>query len=414
MQETPPAPLAFNPFDPTFVRDPFPTLKRFREEQPIYYFAPAQGHIFFRYRDIMALYREPRLINDPTLGAGFPPELRAAFPDFVKIRENDLFVISAASHARIRKLVNPLFGPRAIEEHRERVTQVIRTLVDSLPQEGVINFFQDVALKYPVRIISALLNIPAGQESVFLDMADALINTVIPGLPPEVFAAYMPAISHGLALVTQCIAERRAQPIPGDLLSQLIAACDNDERLSDGELVSLVAALLTGGSDTTVHLTTYTLMELLRHPDQLAIVRSDPQMAKQSFDETLRYNSFGRGAGLPRFASESFVYEGVQIHRGQPVFLNMLSGFRDPEFVPDADVFDVRRRTNSSPWFGFGPHFCIGASLARMEADIALQLFLSRYPHIELAGEPEYGTNPVFRDIVNLPVRVSSGTPKAE
>lgn len=414
MHEQTAAPLVFNPYDPAFNRDPFPTLKRFREEQPIYYYAPVQGFIFFRYRDMMTLYREPRLGHDPTLGAGFPPELRAAFPDFVSLRENDLFVVDSSSHARIRRLVNPLFGPRAIESHRERVSQVIASVLDELPKEGVINFFKDVAQKYPVRVIAAMLNIPSGSESAFLALADALIATVIPGLPQEQFVSYQPAISRGLALVKECIADRRVHPIEGDLFSQLIAACDNEEKLSDTELISLIAALLTGGSDTTVHLTTYAVMELLRHPDQLALVRSDPQLARQTFDETLRYNSFGRGPGLPRFATESFVYEGVQIHRGQPVFLNMLSAFRDPEFLPDGDVFDIRRRTNSSPWFGFGPHFCVGASLARMEADIALQMFLARYPHIELAGEPEYGTHPVFRDIANLPVRVSSGSQAKE
>ncbi len=406
--------LRFDPADPEFNRDPHPTLRRFREESPIHFWEQGHGHIFFRYRDVMALYREPRLITDPTLGAGFPEELRQAFPDFVELRSNDLFMVSREDHARIRRLINPYFGPRAVAAHREQITSIIQEFLEELPSEGVINVFKDFASLYPVRVIASLLGIPRGDEDTFIAFADALIATIIPGLPPEVFASYMPAASRGIALVRQLIHDRRGNPVEGELFSDLINACDDEERLSDGELLSLVSGLLIGGSDTTVHLTTYTTLELLRHPDQLALIREDPSLARLALDETLRFNSFGRGGGLPRFVAEDFTYEGVALRRGQPIYLNMLSAFRDTDFVPDADVYDIRRRTNSSPWFGFGPHFCLGASLARLEAELALQLFFARYPEVELAGEPVYGSHPVLRDIIDLPVRVSARKASAD
>jgi cytochrome P450 enzyme len=403
-QSTPP--LRFDPYDPAFDVDPHPTLRRLREEDPVHWWEAAKGHVFFRYRDVMALIRDPRLGTDPTLGSGFPAELRASYPEFVALREHDLFMIGEGGHARIRKLINPHFTPRALEVHRPRVTEIIGSLLDELPSEGVINLFQQFARKYPVRVIASLLGISSRDEVDFIALADALIGTIVPNLPPEVFAASMPAVSRGVELVRQQIAERRADPRPDDLLSLLIHACDDDDRLSDAELLSLVSGLLIGGSDTTVHLTTYTMHELLRHPDQLALVRADPSLARLALDETLRYNGFGRGGGLVRFAREEFVYEGASVRPGQPVFLNMLSAFRDPEFVPDGDVFDIRRRTNSSPWFGYGAHFCVGASLARMEAELALQMFFARYPRVELAGPAVYGRHPLLRDIVDLPVRV--------
>lgn len=401
--------LHFNPNDPTYLADPHPLLRRFREEAPIYYWEAVKGYIVFRYRDVMALLRDPRLGTDPTLGAGFSPEMRAAYPDFVALREHDLFMLPPEAHVRIRRLITPAFSPRPLEAHRPRVEQILREVLDTLPREGTINVFQDFARTYPVRVIAALLNIPSGSEAEFVHFADALIATIFPGLSPEVFASYMPPISRGLGIVREVIAERRARPLEGDLLSQLITACDDDERLSDAELLSLVSGLLIGGSDTTVHLTTYAIQELLRHPDQLALLRADPSLARLALDETLRFNGFGRGAGLARFAVESFTFEGAVVHRGQPVFLNMMSAFRDPEFVPDADVYDIQRRTNSSPWFGYGPHFCLGASLARMEAETALQMLLARYPVLELAGPPVIGTHPIFRDILDLPVRVGAG-----
>jgi cytochrome P450 len=389
------------------VADPYPVLHRFRTECPAYFWEPVKGYIFFRYHDVMALFREPHLGTDPTLGAGFPPETRAAFPDYVTMRECDLFTLDPDAHARIRKLVNPLFTPRAIETHRQRIARIVDEVLDTLPAEGTINFFRDVAQKYPVRVIAAMLHIPSGHEADFIALADALIATIVPGLSPEAFAAYMPAISRGLSIIRECIAARRDAPLADDLLSLLIHACDDEARLSDSELLSLVGGLLIGGTDTTVHLTTYTVLELLRHPEQLALVRAEPSLARLALDETLRYNPFGRGPGVARFARASFFYQGVRIERGQTVFLNMMSAFRDPEFIADADVFDIRRRINASPWFGLGPHFCVGASLARLEAELALQGFLARYPRIELTSEPVYGQHPVFRDIIDLPLRVT-------
>jgi len=401
-----PPPLNFNPNDPGYLADPHPLLRRFREQAPIYYWEPARAYIAFRHRDVMALIRDPRLSTDHTLGAGFSPEMRAAFPDFVGLREHDLFSVSAESHARIRRLISPSFGPRAVEAHRPRVEALIREVLAGLPHEGTINVFKDFSEKYPVRVIASMLSIPSGVEEDFLHFADALIATIFPGLTPEQFASYMPAISRGLATIREYIAERREHPIADDLLSQLVGACDHHDRISDPELLSLVSAIIIGGSDTTVHLTTYTILELLRHPDQLALLREDPSLARLALDETLRFNSFGRGGGLPRFVREDFTYEGVNFQRGQVIFLNMIGAFRDPEFVADPDVYDIKRRTQSSPWFGNGPHFCIGASLARMEAETALQMFLARYPKLELAGPPVYGTHPILRDIIDLPVRV--------
>jgi len=400
--------LRYDPADPAFNNDPHPTLARFRREAPVYYWEAGKGYVFFRHRDVHALLREPRLSHDPTLGAGFPAEIKRAFPDFAAVRENDLFSASAADHGRLRRLVNPLFNPRAVEAHRPKVLAIVRELLDTLPSEGVINVSRDFARRYPVRVIASMLHIPVVHEGDFMAFADALIATVMPHLPPDVFASYMPAISRGTALVRACIADRRARPLEGDLLTQLIQARDEAEKLSEAELLALVAALLVGGSDTTTHLTTYAIMELHSHPDQLALLRAEPQLARGAIDETLRFNMFARGA-MTRFAVDTFEYQGIRLVRGMPVYLQSMAAFRDPEFFENPDIYDIRRPVTTSPWFGFGPHFCLGVSLARMEAEIALQSFLAKYPQTELAGAPEYGFHPLMRDILNLPIRVSVG-----
>ncbi|MDI1443329.1 cytochrome P450 [Polyangium sp. 6x1] len=399
--------LRYDPMDPSYVKDPYPLLTRFREEAPVYYWEQGGGPVFFRYKDVIALMRDARLGHDPTLGAGFPPELKAAYPDFVALRENDLFMVPSESHARLRKLLNPTFGPRAVEAHRPKVKAIIEALLEKFPLEGVIDVSSDYTRQYPVRVIASILNIPPNHEPEFIAFAESLISTIIPGLPPERFAACMPPVSRGMALVRDIIADRRVHPMEGDLMTQLINACDEQDRLSDPELVSLVAGLLVGGTDTTYHGTNQTILSLLQNPEQLAILRAEPSLARNAFDETLRYNMFGR-MPFPRYATESFEFANVSIQRGQPVFMFLMSAFRDPEYLPDANVYDIRRQHTGTHWFGLGPHFCLGASLARMEAEIALQSLLARYPKIELAGEPVWGNHPIMRTMDRLPLRVSA------
>lgn len=406
MTEITPTEVRFDPFAPEFTRDPYPILRRLREQGPAAYWEQGKGWVFFRYRDIMPLLRDPRLVQ--SLGAHYSEEFRRDFPDFVALREHDVFNISPEAHSRIRRLINPYFNPRGLEVHKPRVESLIRGVLAELPESGVVNVAADYSRRYPVRVISGMLNIPAGHEDEFVAFADALIATIDPTLSREVFASFMPAVSAGARLVREAIADRRAHPLEGDLLTDLIQACDQNERLSEGELLSLVSAVLIGGSDTTVSLTTYAIMELLRHPDQLAALRAEPQHFRSCVDETLRYNSFGRG-GLVRFVREPFTHAGVALEANQPIYLQTMSAFRDPEFLPDCDVYDVRRQQTSSPWFGLGAHFCIGASLARLEAELALRLFFERYPEVRLAGEPVYSNHPVLRHILELPVRVGPG-----
>ncbi len=400
--------LRFDTMDPSYAKDPYPLFARFRKESPVLYWELGGGPIFFRYRDCLAIMSDPRLSNDPTIGAGLPAETRAAFPDFAVTIESGLFFADGASHARLRKLVNPFFGPRAVEVHRPKVKAIIDALLDKLPREGEINVSADFNRQYPVQVISSILNIPSQHQDDFIAYADAMISTALPGLPPELFASHMPALSRGCAIVRDCLAARRAEPMENDLLSQLVTACDDGDRLSDDELVALVGTLLAAGTDTTVHGTNHTMLSLLRNPDQFALVRENPALARSAFEEALRFEGIQR-VPLVRYAKESFSFEGVSLERGKPVFFALLSALRDPEYLADADVYDIRRQVKgSTAWFGLGAHFCLGASLARLEAEVALQAFFERYPKVELAGEPVYGSQPILRNIDNLPLRVGA------
>lgn len=400
--------LTFNPMDPSYVQDPYPFLARFRNESPVLRWEMGGGPIFFRHRDCVALLRDNRLGSDPFVaGGGVPDEVKAAFPDYAAQVENSIFYAEGEKHARLRKIVNPVFGPRAVEVHRSKVEEIIDTLLNQLPSEGEINFSAQFSRLYPVKVICRILNVPAELEEHVIAYTDALVATAIPGLPPELFASYMPAFTRGSAFLRECIADRRKQPMDDDLLSDLIAACDEEDRLSDDELLALISALLAGGTDTTYHGTNNTILALLRNPDQLEVLRADPSLARKAFDETLRYDGIQR-VPLVRYPKETIEYEGHTLEHGKPAFLMSISALRDPEYLPDADAYDIRRQVpGTTLWFGLGAHFCLGASLARMEAETALQKFLARYSKIELVGEPVYGTNPILRNIEKLPLRVA-------
>ena len=394
--------------DPSYAKDPYPIFARFRNESPVAHWDLGGGPIFFRYRDCVALLRDSRLGSDPFVGGGgISADVKAAFPDYAAQIEHGIFYAEGAKHARLRKLVNPVFGPRAVEVHRAKVKPIIDALLDKLPREGEINVSADFNCLYPVKVISSVLNIPSIYEADLIAFTEAMISTAIPGLPADLFASYMPTFAHGSAILRECIAARRAEPMENDILSQLIAACDDEDRLSDVELVALIGSLLAGGSDTTIHGTNNTILCLLRNPEQLALLRADPSLARCAFDEALRIEGIQR-VPLVRYAKETFSYEGVTLERGKPVFIMLLSALRDPEYLANADVYDIRRQVpGTTLWFGLGGHFCLGASLARMEAEIALQCFFERYPKVELAGEPVYGSQPILRNIDSLPLRVA-------
>lgn len=401
--------LHFNPMDPEYARDPYPLFARLRNEAPVMHWELGGGPIYFRHRDCIALLRDNRLGSDPFVaGGGVPADVKAAFPDFAAQIENGIFYANGDKHTRLRKLVNPSFGPSAVEVYRPKVEAIIDELLAELPLEGEIDLSKKFSRLYPVRVISAILNVPSEHEASLIAFTDALVATAIPGLPAEIFASYMPIFSRGCEILRECIAERRQKPMQDDLLSQLIASCDEQDRLSDVELVALIGALLAGGSDTTVHGTNNTILALLRNPEQLALLRAEPSLARRAFDEGLRYDGIQR-VPLVRYPKETVTYEGATLEFGKPVFLMTMSALRDPEYLADADVYDIRRTPpGTSTWFGLGPHFCLGASLARMEAEIALQHFFARYAKVELASEPVYGSQPVLRNIETLALRVAA------
>jgi cytochrome P450 len=214
----------------------------------------------------------------------------------------------------------------------------------------------------------------------------------------------MALVPEGLALLEEVVAERRRQR-GDDLLSTLIHHEEAGERLTTQELLSLVGALVIAGSETTTHLISFAVWNLLRHPEQLALVRADPGLLRGAIEEVLRFDSFGK-LGNPRYVVERYQLGDVELRPGQMLIALLPAALRDPEVFPDADRFDIRRDNLRSIAFGSGAHYCMGAALARLEGEVAIGRLLQAFPSLDLAAPPTYARHVSMRCMARLPVRL--------
>lgn len=395
--------LHFKPDAPGFDVNPYPVYTELRESAPVYFWPEAQSYVVSRFDDVASMLRDPRLSTDPVAAglpareAGMPEQLRAPF-------ERSLFRLAPKDHARVRRAVSPAFTPRAIERLRPMIQ---RTVDEALaPFEGKDEIdIADFADLIPLRVVASMLDIPGAHERTFRDFGEALIKTVDPRLTPETFAAVVAPVPAGMELLRELIAERRNR-LGDDLLSTLIRAEAEGDRLSEDEMLGLVAAIIAAGSETTVHFICFGVMSLLCVPERAAAVRAEPALLRSAMEELLRFDNFGKG-GVVRYCTEDVEIGGVRMGRGSTIVAILPAALRDPRAIPDADRYDPRRQPEEILSFGLGPHYCLGASLARLEGEVAIGTLLRRYADMRVVGEPTYARHPSLRKLSSLRVAVT-------
>jgi cytochrome P450 len=399
-------PLHFNPNAPGFDADPYPTYARLREEAPVYYWPAARAFLVSRFEDAASLMRDPRFSLDPK-SVGYPRPEDALPAEFRMLQENGLFRLSQKDHARVRRAISPAFTPRAVERLRPDIQRIVdEALARSESKDEIdVAAFADLI---PMRVIAAMLQIPAEHAETFRKFGQAFVASTDPRWTPEQLIELLAPIPPGVTLLRSIIQERR-ENLGEDLLSTLIRAEQAGDKLSEEEMLSLVAALITAGSETTVHFICYAVLNLLRHPEHLALVRREPGLLRGALEEVLRFDSFGK-SGIPRFATEDAEIAGTKIPRGAMVMALIPAAARDPRVFQDADTFDPRRESTDNINFGIGAHYCLGASLARLEGEVAVSTLLRRFPHMRLAGEPVFGNHPFIREMKSLRVAVTPPT----
>lgn len=399
--------LVFNPSDPAFIADPYPTFRRLRSEAPVYWWDRGYMWLLSRYVDVEATLKDSRFTTDLRRWRLYRDQ-QGMPAKFVEVSEHSIVQVGREDHTRIRKLVTPSFTPRAVERREALVQQVIDELLAHADEVDVFDLVKSFAEELPIRVISRILGIPPEHDATFRAWGQVLIQVSIPVLPLDERIALAQQIPAGFELLERVIEERRANPTD-DLLSSLIHAQEEGHRLDGTELLSLVGGLITAGSETTVHLLAFAVLELLRHPDVLARVRSDHSLLPGAIEEVLRHDNFGKTGAIPRFALEDVEIRGKVIPKGDMVMCLIPAAMYDEDVYRDPERFDIDREPTPNLSFGRGAHFCMGAHLARIETRVALQTLLTRYPEMSLAGEPQYRDHPFIRYMTTLPLRLRPG-----
>jgi cytochrome P450 len=406
--------LVWDPFDPNWVRDPYPVYAALRQSSPVHR-SPFGFWVLTRHADCLAVLRDKRASSD---GRNIDD---SAFP---AIRDRQVIAGTGAGevlaemapflfrdppdHTRLRGLVQKAFTPRVVEELRPRVEQICAELLDAALERGTCDLVSDYAYPLPVQIIVEMLGVPAEDHAQFRVWSDALARGLDPDflLPPDAVQQRLAGILSFVQYFAGLIEQRRAHP-GDDLLTRLIQAEEQGDVLTQGELLSTCILLLVAGHETTVNLIAGGALALMDHPDQLARFRHDPAVVRSGIEEMLRYVAPVQHTG--RVALEPITVGEVAIAPGEFAMLLIGSANRDPEAFDDPETFDIGRAVNNHLGFGFGIHHCLGAPLARLEAQVALSTLVGRTRVLDrVSDELTYKENIVLRGLAALPVDLSA------
>ncbi|MFJ9627210.1 cytochrome P450 [Streptomyces sp. NPDC101175] len=404
----------YDPTDPAVQADPYPLYRTLRETDPVHWNPP--GFWFLtRHADVHTLLRDPRLGADngggngggdgganrggtASDGGGEAHTERMAGGD-----TPSMILMDPPGHTRLRALVNKVFTPRSIAYLHERIERITDRLLDDWGT-GEGDFVADFAYPLPLAVICEMLGVPEADRDDVRDWSEDMAHLVDPVVTPETVARGLRGRRRIVAYFRDLVAERRRAP-GEDILSGLIRAETEGDRLSSDELLSTAALLVVAGHETTANMIANGMLALLRHPDQLELLRSSgPDLVPPAVEEMLRYDGPAQAVG--RRALTDLDLHGVRVPRGARLVLSLGAANRDPERFPDPDRFDIARRDNRHLALSGGAHFCVGAPLARMEATVAFTALLRRHPHLRLAAEPRWRERTGLRGLRELRVRL--------
>ena len=400
---------AFPP--PQLLADPYPFYAMLRATQPVFRLPVGESTspgvwLLTRHADVHSVLRDARFSVDRRrarivrdnmdrlpIGMALGPEggLRT------------MLVMDPPDHTRVRGLVSKAFTPRRVAALRPRIEQIIDELLAEPVERGSMDLISDFAAPLPAIVIAELLGVPAEDHREFKQWSSALVSSVGAGNPLAMREQFEKAFGQLLDYLRGVIAERRKAPAD-DLISGMIEAQEERDALSDVELVATSNLLLLAGHETTTNLLGNGTLALLRNPDELARLRADRALLPSAIEELLRYDSPVQAT--VRVATQDVELGGHAIPAEALVITGIGAANRDPAVFRDPDRLDLGRAENHHLSFGFGVHFCLGASLARLEAELAFGALLERLPRLELAGDAvSYRSNLILRGLNALPVR---------
>lgn len=405
----------FSPLSPEFQANPYPYYAMLRMGAPIFYWADWNMWICTRYDDCTALLRDNHLgqeilrhMTAEELGWKNTAEIEDKQRLRMRMQRRWILFKDQPDHTRLRTLVHKAFTPRMIEHLRGHIETITTDLIDALAEKGEFDLIEDFALPLPVTVIAEMLGVPIEDQPMFKGWSDHLAGTLDLTDDARVFDRAADATVEFYAYFKELAQKRRIDP-QEDLLSALVQAEEDGDKLDEDELIATCILLLIAGHETTVNLIGNGVNALLDFPDQYALLHNvlDTErdaLIKSATEEFLRYDSPAQLSR--RWVLDDFEYNGLTFKQGQQVALAFGAANRDPERFENPDALDIQRENNKHMAFGAGIHFCLGAPLARMEGQIAFDHLTRRFETIERAGDPIRRPAYVLRGFSSLPVRM--------
>lgn len=384
-------------FSSSFIQNPYPAYSKLREMDPVHYvhFPDGQrGWLVTGYEDGAAVLKDGRFIKDYSKLYG------GSMGEMSVFTQNMLFS-DPPDHKRLRGLAQKAFTPKMISGMRGRIQELTDGLLDNLEGKGMVDLIDEFAFPLPIIVICEILGVPSEDRDKFRLWS----NSMIEGTSGEIGVSVYEHMNQFIQYLGQWFQQVRENPDDG-LISKLIEAEEEGDRLSEKELYGLVSLLIIAGHETTVNLIGNTVLALMANPEQQEMLRQEPERVPQAIEESLRFNGPVEFS-TSRWASEDMDFRGKQIHRGDVVVVALNAANHDPAKFDEPERFDPSREKNPHLAFGMGIHFCLGAPLARLEGEIAISSLLSRFADIRLAvDESELAWRPgmIVRGVKELPV----------
>ncbi len=395
---------------PANVRDPFPVYRWLRDHEPVHRSENLNAWVVTRYADVLEIFDQPERFSSDRFRkvderyASDRPAVRsvgAVLGDWLVFRD-------PPDHTRLRALLQKTFTPRQLERSRARIQATIDALLAPIASRGETDFIRDFAFPLPAIVIALLLGAPTADIEPIKEWSDRLAAYVGGSTEERDNFAEAQAGVAQLVEYFRALLEERRRRARDDLMSSLLRAEHEGQALSADEVVANCVLLLFAGHETTTNLLGNGLFHLLRHPDQLARLRAEPDLVPAAVEELLRFD--GPVPATIKIATEAVAWHGRCISAGEMVLPILSSANRDPRSFTDPDALDVGRSPNRHLAFAHGIHFCLGAPLARLEARLAFETLLRRFSRLELASDaPQWKPQIFLRGLASLPLRCHAG-----
>ena len=397
-----------DPFRPEDRDDPWPVYRSLQDRLRVF-LTPDGAYVLTRYDDCLSLLRDSRSSVSPS---SLSPEAARSFEGNIGEFELPvLLFLDPPDHTRLRGLVSKAFTPRVIEALRAHVEELVDGMIDAVVDRGRIDILDDLAYPLPVTVICELLGVPVEDRDQFRPWSSAASRLLDGDLEPAVMNEGLIAVMQIINCLNQQVEHRRRQP-GDDLISALVAAEEAGDRLTHEELLATLTLLFIAGHETTMNLIGNGVYALVRHPDQLQRLKEDPSLVRDAVEELLRFDGPVHLTG--RVPTEPIVVGDVSIPAGHQVVTLLAAANRDPAKFHDPDGLDIGRPDNHHLTFSNGPHFCLGASLARLEGQVALATLVRRLDDWTLlTPEPHYREHFVLRGLQSLEIGFTPATSRA-